>query len=40
MRGPGREKLNEGTLIEARDEKKIFEALAVPWIPPNQRICN
>jgi DNA polymerase IV len=40
MRGPGREKMNEGSLIEARDEKKIFEALAVPWIPPNERILN
>jgi len=40
MRGPGREKLNEGTLIEGRDEKKIFEALAVPWIPPNHRIMS
>jgi DNA polymerase IV len=40
MRGPGRVKLNEGTLIEGADEKKIFAALGVPWRPPEQRICN
>ena len=40
MRGPGRQKLNEGTLIEGADEKKIFRALGVPWRPPEQRICH
>lgn len=40
MRGPGREKLNEGELIEGADEKKIFAALGVPWRPPEQRICH
>ena len=40
LRGPGRVKLNEGSLIEGADEKKIFAALGVPWRPPEQRICN
>lgn len=40
MRGPGREKLNEGELIEGADEKKIFAALGVPWRPPEQRLCH
>jgi DNA polymerase IV len=40
MRGPGRAKLNEGTLMEGANEKKIFEILGVPWRPPEQRICH
>ena len=40
LRGPGRVKLTEGSLIEGADEKKIFAALGVPWRPPEQRICN
>ncbi|TVY46113.1 DNA polymerase lambda, partial [Lachnellula subtilissima] len=40
MRGPGREKLNEGILVEGADEKNIFRALGVPWRPPEQRICH
>lgn len=40
LRGPGRVRLNEGSLIEGTDEKKIFAALGVPWRPPEQRICN
>lgn len=40
MRGPGREKSNEGTLIEGADEKKIFEYLGVPWRPPEHRILH
>jgi DNA polymerase IV len=40
MRGPGRVKLNEGSLIEGADEKKIFALLGVPWRPPQQRTCN
>ena len=39
MRGKNREKLCEGTLVEGKDEKKIFEALNVPWRPPEHRIC-
>lgn len=40
LRGPGGVKLNEGSLIEGADEKKIFAALDVPWRPPQQRICH
>ncbi|EDU39906.1 DNA polymerase lambda [Pyrenophora tritici-repentis Pt-1C-BFP] len=33
------EKLNEGVLVEGRNEKKIFETLGVPWREPHERIC-
>lgn len=39
LRGPARVKISEGQLVEGRDEKKIFEALGVPWRPPHHRIC-
>lgn len=39
MMEKGREKLREGTLVEGRDEKKIFEVLGVPWRPPEHRVC-
>ena len=39
IRGKRREKLSEGTLVEGKDEKKIFEVLGVPWRPPEHRIC-
>lgn len=39
MRGKGREKLNEGMLVEGRSEKKIFEILKVKWRPPEERWC-
>lgn len=39
MKDFGREKLSDGTLVEGRDERKIFEALGVPWRPPEHRIC-
>lgn len=39
IRGKDREKFSEGTLVEGKDEKKIFEALGVPWRPPEHRIC-
>ncbi|GAB7348560.1 hypothetical protein MBLNU459_g6950t1 [Dothideomycetes sp. NU459] len=39
LRDSGREKMSEGTLVEGRDERKIFEALGVPWRPPEHRIC-
>jgi DNA polymerase IV len=38
MRGKGREKITEGTLVEGRDERKIFAALGVLWRPPEHRI--
>jgi DNA polymerase IV len=39
MRGPGRTKLNEGTVVEGEDEKRIFDILGVPWRPPEHRNC-
>jgi DNA polymerase IV len=39
VRGKNREKINDGTLLEGRDEKMIFEILGVPWREPNERIC-
>ncbi|KAJ4296694.1 hypothetical protein N0V90_006742 [Kalmusia sp. IMI 367209] len=39
VRGRNRKKLNEGTLVEGKDEKKIFEILGVPWREPTERIC-
>ncbi|RMZ69140.1 hypothetical protein GMOD_00003065 [Pyrenophora seminiperda CCB06] len=38
-RGRRGEKLNEGVLVEGRDEKRIFEALGVPWREAHERIC-
>jgi DNA polymerase IV len=38
-RGRRGEKLNEGMLVEGQSEKKIFEALGVPWREPEERIC-
>lgn len=38
IRGKGREKITEGTLVESKDERKIFAALGVPWRPPEHRI--
>ena len=38
-RGRGGEKLNEGTLVEGRSERGIFEVLGVPWREPEERIC-
>ncbi|KAF7163672.1 hypothetical protein CNMCM5623_008478 [Aspergillus felis] len=39
LRGEQRRKLNEGRLLEGRDERRIFEILGVPWRPPEHRIC-
>ena len=39
MRGPRRSKVNEGTLVEGRDERVIFEKLGVPWREPWERVC-
>ncbi|CAG8129532.1 unnamed protein product [Penicillium salamii] len=35
----GQVKLNEGRLVESRDERRIFAVLGVPWRPPEHRIC-
>ena len=39
MRGRNREKVTQGSLVESKSEKKIFEILGVPWRPPEHRIC-
>jgi len=39
MRGRNRERINQGTLIEGRSERRIFEILGVTWRPPQHRIC-
>lgn len=39
LRGANRVKLTEGSLVEGRDERRIFEILGVPWRPPEHRVC-
>ena len=39
LRGKGRVKVTEGTLVEGKNERRIFEALGVPWREPWERIC-
>ncbi|KAF2654395.1 hypothetical protein K491DRAFT_693926 [Lophiostoma macrostomum CBS 122681] len=39
IRGRNRERITEGTLVEGRDEKRIFEVLGVPWREPMERVC-
>ncbi|EON96909.1 putative dna polymerase protein [Phaeoacremonium minimum UCRPA7] len=39
MRGPARQKITEGDLVEGRNEKRIFEILGVRWREPSQRWC-
>lgn len=39
IRGRNRERITQGSLVEGKDEKKIFELLGVPWRPPQHRIC-
>lgn len=39
IRGKNRERVTQGSLVEGKDEKKIFEVLGVPWRPPEHRIC-
>lgn len=38
-RGKRGEKLNEGTLVEGKSERRIFEVLGVPWRKPGERVC-
>lgn len=40
LRTHGRVKLTEGTLVEGKDERAIFDYLGVPWRPPHERICH
>ena len=37
VRGKDGVKIATGTLVEGRDERKIFEALGVKWRPPHER---
>lgn len=39
LRGPNQARLTDGTLLEGRDERRIFEILGVPWRPPQHRVC-
>lgn len=39
MRGPGRVRVTQGKLVEARSERRIFEILKVPYRPPEHRNC-
>ena len=39
IRGKDRKRMTQGTLVEGKDEKRIFEILGVPWRPPHHRIC-
>ncbi|KAJ9204158.1 hypothetical protein DTO021D3_3882 [Paecilomyces variotii] len=39
LRGANRVKLTDGSLVEGRDERRIFEILGVPWRPPEHRVC-
>ncbi|KAI9644722.1 hypothetical protein NHQ30_006748 [Ciborinia camelliae] len=35
-----RKKVTEGTLVEGRDERRIFEILGVPWREPRERVLH
>ena len=39
IRGRNSERITQGSLVEGKDEKKIFELLGVPWRPPQHRVC-
>lgn len=39
IRGANRERVTQGTLVEGKSERRIFEILEVPWRPPEHRIC-
>ena len=39
MRGKNRDILTDGTLVESRSERRIFEILGVPWREATERIC-
>lgn len=39
LRGPNRQKLAQGELLEGRSEKRIFQILGVRWRKPEQRWC-
>jgi DNA polymerase IV len=39
LRGANQVKTTNGSLLEGRDEKRIFAILGVPWRPPEHRVC-
>ena len=39
VRGPKRERVTQGTLVESKSEERIFELLGVPYRPPQHRVC-
>ena len=39
IRGANRERVTQGSLVEGRSERRIFEILGVPWRRPEHRIC-
>ncbi|KAI9775978.1 MAG: hypothetical protein M1839_000677 [Geoglossum umbratile] len=39
IRGQNRERMTQGTLLEGKSERRIFELLGVPYRPPEHRIC-
>ena len=39
LRGAGRKRVTQGTLVEGRSERRIFEILGVPYRRPEHRIC-
>ncbi|PHH65514.1 hypothetical protein CDD81_2294 [Ophiocordyceps australis] len=39
LRGPGRQRVSEGELVEGRDERRIFDVLGVSWREPHERWC-
>ncbi|KAH8148680.1 uncharacterized protein LAJ45_07391 [Morchella importuna] len=39
LRGPQRQKLNDGTKVAGDSEEEIFEILGVPYRKPEERIC-
>lgn len=39
MRGANRKRETQGTLVESKSERRIFEILGVTWRPPEHRNC-
>jgi DNA polymerase IV len=39
IRGRNRERITQGSLLEGKSERRIFEILGVPYRPPEHRVC-